>query len=54
MERDIAVEPVADDLSSVILDLLISEAGYQRHGVNLLLLFGDPETAGISDDGGGG
>ncbi len=24
------------------------------HGVNLLLLFGDPETAGISDDGGGG
>lgn len=53
MERDIASEPVADDLSSVILDLLISEAGYQRHGVNLLLLFGDPEVAG-SDDGGGG
>lgn len=53
MERDTSVEPVADDLSSVILDLLISEAGYQRHGVNLLLLFGDPEAA-TNDDGGGG
>ncbi|WP_175625919.1 MULTISPECIES: formate dehydrogenase accessory protein FdhE [Oxalobacteraceae] len=53
IERDTAVEPVADDLSSVILDLLISEAGYQRHGVSLLLLFGDPEAAS-NDDGGGG
>jgi FdhE protein len=31
----------------VTLDLLVSEAGFQRHGVNLMLLFGDP-------DGGGG
>ena len=47
MERDAHVEPAADDLASVTLDLLVSEAGFQRHGVNLMLLFGDP-------DGGGG
>ena len=41
MERDAHVEPVADDLASVTLDLLVSEAGFERHGVNLLLLFGD-------------
>src|SRR4029077_7125285 len=42
MERDAYVEPVADDLASLTLDLLVSEAGFQRHGVNLMLLFGDP------------
>jgi FdhE protein len=47
MERDPFVEPVADDLATLTLDLLVSEAGYQRHGVDLMLLFGDP-------DGGGG
>ena len=59
MERDMYVEPVADDLASVTLDLLVSEAGFQRHGVNLMLLFGDPDAhvdspAGDSPDGGGG
>lgn len=53
MERDIAVEPIADDLASVTLDLLVSEAGYQRHGVNLMLLFGDPDGPDINDGGGG-
>ena len=55
MERDAFVEPVADDLASVTLDLLVSEAGFQRHGVNLLLLFGDPdsEDPADNDDGGG-
>jgi FdhE protein len=52
MERDITVEPAADDLASVTLDLLISDAGFQRHGVNLMLLFGDPD--GAEEDGGGG
>lgn len=47
MERDNEVEPAADDLASLTLDLLVSEAGFQRHGVNLSLLYGDP-------DGGGG
>jgi FdhE protein len=29
----------------VTLDLLVADAGFQRHGVNLMLLFGDPEAA---------
>jgi FdhE protein len=49
MTRDVHVEPTADDLASLTLDLLVSEAGFQRHGINLMLLFGDPEP-----DGGGG
>ncbi len=50
-DRDPEVEPVADDLASLTLDLLVAEAGFSRHGANLLLLFGDPERP---DDGGGG
>ena len=38
-----ATDPAADDLASLTLDLLVSEAGYQRHGLNLMLLFGEPE-----------
>lgn len=37
-ERDLRVEPVADDLATLTLDILVSEAGYQPHGLNLLLL----------------
>lgn len=52
-ERDFEAEPVADDLATLTLDLLMAEAGFQRHGANLLLLFGDgPHDA--PDDGGGG
>jgi len=51
MDRDIAVEPAADDLATLTLDLLVSEAGYRRHGTNLMLLFGDPDG---HDDGSGG
>ena len=40
-ERDPMVEPVADDLATLTLDLLVAETGLQRHGVNLLLLFGE-------------
>ena len=47
MERDANVEPIAEDLASVTLDLLVSEAGFQRHGINLMLLFGDPDGAGV-------
>ncbi len=43
--RDPGAEPVADDLASLTLDLLISETGLQRHGVNLLLLFGESDEA---------
>lgn len=41
-DRDPYVEPVADDLASLTLDLLVSDTGSQRHGVNLMLLFGEP------------
>ena len=41
MSRDAHVDPVADDLASVTLDLLVSETGLQRHGVNFLLLWGN-------------
>jgi FdhE protein len=50
MERDPNVEPIADDLASLTLDLLASESGETRHGVNLMLFFGDPDVP----DGGGG
>ncbi len=43
-DRDPMAEPVADDLASITLDLLVAETGKQRHGVNLMLLFGDPEA----------
>jgi FdhE protein len=36
-EKDSGVEPVADDLASVALDLLLSEAGYHRASGNPLL-----------------
>ncbi len=42
-DRDPHVDAVADDLASITLDLLVSESGSRRHGVNLMLLFGDPE-----------
>lgn len=45
MDTDAHAEPVADDLASVTLDLRVSEAGAQRHGVNPMLLFGDPDAS---------
>jgi FdhE protein len=36
-EEDRAVEPVADDLASLALDLLLSDAGYRRASPNPLL-----------------
>ncbi len=41
MDSDLHVEPLADDLASLTLDLLLADAGFARHGLNLLLLFGD-------------
>jgi FdhE protein len=40
-EHDYEVEPLADDLASLTLDVLVSEAGYSRGSVNPLLWFGD-------------
>lgn len=45
MEKDPQVDPAADDLASLTLDLLVDEEGFARHGVNLMLLFGDAEAA---------
>ncbi len=42
-DRDPFVDPVADDLATLTLDLLLADTGKQRHGVNLMLLFGEPE-----------
>jgi FdhE protein len=41
-EKDFDIEPLADDLASLTLDLLMNEAGYQRSGPNPLLW---PEVA---------
>ena len=41
--RDNGLEPLADDLATLTLDLLVGEAGLHRHGLNLLLLFGEPD-----------
>jgi FdhE protein len=49
-DRDPLAEPVADDLASITLDLLVADSGKQRYGVNLLLLFGDGD--GGSEGGG--
>lgn len=58
-DRDPFVDPVADDLASLTLDLLVSESGKSRSGVNFMLLFGPqeapPGTAPAPPpDGGGG
>lgn len=42
MDKDPHVDPVADDLATVALDLLVSEAGKVRHGINYMLLWGEP------------
>ena len=52
-DRDPFVEPMADDLASLTLDLLVSEAGYRRHGVNLGFFFGAPEGTPPPEPGAG-
>ena len=39
-EHDYEVEPLADDLASLVLDVLVTEAGYTRASMNPLLWFG--------------
>jgi FdhE protein len=51
-DRDAFVEPVADDLATLTLDLLVSETGAARHGANLLLFFGDADAPPPPDPGG--
>ncbi|OWQ91387.1 formate dehydrogenase accessory protein FdhE [Roseateles aquatilis] len=45
MEKDLRVEPLADDLATLTLDLLVGELGLARRGFNPLLILGEPEAA---------
>lgn len=47
MEKDLQVEPLADDLATLTLDLLVGELGLVRQGFNPLLILGEAEA---SDD----
>ncbi|WP_144629986.1 formate dehydrogenase accessory protein FdhE [Bordetella genomosp. 13] len=51
-EKDLYVEPVADDLASLALDVLMGEAGYSRASGNPLLWHGsvDSEESAGADD----
>ncbi len=40
LEKDPAADPIADDLASLTLDLLLDEQGYQRSGLNYFLIPG--------------
>lgn len=44
IEKDPDLEPFADDVATLSLDLLMAEDGWQRHGVNLFLLPGDAKA----------
>lgn len=41
-DKDPQADPVADDLASLTLDLLMDEAGYARSGINWYLVHGHP------------
>jgi len=45
MERDPGVDPVADDLATLALDLLVTDTGKSPCGVNFMLVHGDPGDA---------
>jgi FdhE protein len=45
MDRDENVDPCADDLATVPLDLLVGDEGFEPWGVNYMLIHGDPEGA---------
>jgi FdhE protein len=45
MERDPLIEPVADDLASLPLDLLVAGTGKSSSGINYLLIHGEAESA---------
>jgi FdhE protein len=38
--KDMTVDPFADDLATLGLDLLVAEAGWSRHAPNPLILVG--------------
>lgn len=44
MDRELHVDPCADDLATLALDLLVTEEGHEPWGVNYMLVHGDPEA----------
>jgi len=49
MEKDQMVEPLADDLATLALDVMMGEAGYGRANGNPLLWLGDQSDEGDGD-----
>jgi len=47
MEKDTGIEPIADDLATLALDLLVNDAGYARFGVNPLFVPGPLEPPAL-------
>ncbi|WP_416761606.1 formate dehydrogenase accessory protein FdhE [Roseateles sp. So40a] len=45
MEKDLQVEPLADDLATLTLDLLVGELGLVRQGFNPMLILGEAEAS---------
>jgi FdhE protein len=45
MERDPFVDPVADDVATLALDLLVTDTGKMPCGVNFMLVHGDPDAS---------
>ena len=43
-ESDPRLEPFADDVATLSLDLLMAEDGWVRHGVNLFLVPGEERS----------
>jgi FdhE protein len=40
-EKAPGLDPIADDMATLALDILVSEEGYQRIGINPFLLLGE-------------
>ncbi|MET0209465.1 MAG: formate dehydrogenase accessory protein FdhE, partial [Burkholderiaceae bacterium] len=53
MEKDLQSEPLADDLATLTLDLLVGELGLVRQGFNPMLILGEPEAGAPPPDPGG-
>jgi FdhE protein len=49
MDRDANVEPCADDLATLPLDLLLTDEGREPWGVNFMLVHGDPEAGDMQE-----
>ena len=43
-DKDPHVDPVADDLASMTLDLLMGEEAYAKSGINYMMIYGDSEA----------